>query len=45
MGSRWPIWVGYVGPVSPEEQTGDPLLKLPEFRTGKRGVEKAREMV
>lgn len=36
--------VGYVGPVSPEEQTGDPLLKLPGFRTGKRGVEKAREM-
>ena len=37
--------VGYVGPVSPEEQTGDPLLELPEFRTGKRGVEKAREMI
>lgn len=36
--------VGYVGPVSPEEQTGDPLLKLPGFRTGKRGIEKAREM-
>ena len=35
--------VGYVGPVSPEEQNGDPLLKLPGFRTGKRGVEKARE--
>lgn len=37
--------VGYVGPVSPEEQTGDPLLEHPGFRTGKRGVEKARETV
>ena len=35
--------VGYVSPVSPEEQTGEPLLKLPGFRTGKSGIEKARE--
>jgi penicillin-binding protein 2 len=35
--------VGYVGPVSPDEQTGDPLLKLPGFRTGKSGVERVRE--
>ena len=37
--------VGYVGPVSPEEQTGDPLLELPGFRIGKSGIEKAREKV
>ena len=35
--------VGYVGPVSPEELTGEPLLKLPGFRTGKSGIEKIRE--
>ncbi len=35
--------VGYVGPVSEDEQTGDPLLELPDFRTGKSGVEKASE--
>ncbi len=37
--------VGYVGPVSPEEQTGDPLLELPGLRTGKTGIEKAHEKV
>ena len=37
--------VGYVGPVSPREQTGEPLLELPGFRTGKSGIEKAREKV
>ena len=37
--------VGYVGPVSPDEQTGEPLLELPGFRTGKSGIEKSREKV
>ena len=32
--------LGYVGPVSKEELTGDPLLELPEFRIGKNGVER-----
>ena len=32
--------VGYVGEVSEEEQTGDPLLELPGFRVGKNGVER-----
>ncbi len=32
--------VGYVGSVSEEELTGDPLLELPEFKIGKNGIEK-----
>jgi penicillin-binding protein 2 len=32
--------LGYVGPVSVRELNGDPLLELPEFRTGKNGIEK-----
>ena len=32
---------GYVAAVSPSEQTGDPLLELPDFRVGKSGIEKA----
>jgi len=32
--------LGYVAAVSEEEQTGDPLLELPDFRIGKQGVEK-----
>jgi penicillin-binding protein 2 len=32
--------LGYVGPVSEPELTGDPLLELPEFRIGKNGIEK-----
>ena len=32
--------VGYVGPVSERELSGDPLLELPEFRIGKNGIEK-----
>ena len=34
--------VGYVGPVTEQEQKADPdrLLKIPEFRIGKLGVEK-----
>jgi penicillin-binding protein 2 len=39
--------IGYVAAVSPEDKTGpngnDPLLDLPGFRVGKRGVEKAYE--
>jgi penicillin-binding protein 2 len=32
--------LGYVGPVSEQELSGDPLLELPEFRIGKNGIEK-----
>lgn len=34
--------VGYVGPVTEREQNDDPdrLLKIPEFRIGKQGIEK-----
>ena len=32
--------LGYVGPVSEQELTGEPLLELPEFRVGKNGIEK-----
>lgn len=32
--------VGYVGPVSKSELTGDPVLSLPGFRIGKTGAEK-----
>ena len=32
--------VGYVGSVSEEELTGEPLLELPEFKIGKNGIEK-----
>ena len=31
---------GYVSAVSETEQTGDPLLELPDFRIGKSGIEK-----
>ena len=34
---------GYVGAVSEAELTGDPLLELPGFRTGKNGVERVFE--
>ena len=36
---------GYVGAVSEAELTGDPLLELPGFRTGKNGVERVFEPV
>jgi penicillin-binding protein 2 len=40
--------VGYVGPVSDKDMTGDdednPLLKLPGFRIGKSGIEKTYDM-
>ncbi|OUT96704.1 MAG: penicillin-binding protein 2 [Flammeovirgaceae bacterium TMED32] len=32
---------GYVSAVSETEQTGDPLLELPDFRIGKSGIEKS----
>ena len=32
--------VGYVGAVSEEELTGEPLLELPDFKIGKNGIEK-----
>ncbi len=38
--------LGYVAAVSPEDEAGDdedPLLQVPGFRIGKRGVEKAYE--
>jgi len=37
--------LGYVGAVSPEDQAADPdpLLQLPGFRIGKRGIEKEFE--
>ena len=35
--------LGYVGPVSEQELTGDPLLELPEFRIGKNGIEKLHD--
>jgi penicillin-binding protein 2 len=37
--------VGYVGPVSERELSGDPLLELPEFRIGKNGIEKTYDAV
>ncbi|MCU0839415.1 MAG: penicillin-binding transpeptidase domain-containing protein, partial [Rhodospirillales bacterium] len=32
--------LGYVAPVSEEDQNNDPLLQLPGFRIGKAGIEK-----
>jgi penicillin-binding protein 2 len=36
--------LGYVSAVSEKELTGDPLLELPDFRVGKSGVEKSRDL-
>ncbi len=37
--------LGYVAPVSEKELTGDdPLLELPDFRIGKKGIEKAYDL-
>lgn len=36
--------VGYVGPASTADLTGDPLLTVPEFRIGKSGIERARDV-
>ena len=35
---------GYVAAVSAAEQTGDPLLELPDFRIGKSGVERTYDL-
>ena len=36
--------LGYVAAVAERELTGDPLLELPDFRIGKSGVEKSRDL-
>src|SRR5437763_8533461 len=36
--------LGYVAAVAEKDLTGDPLLELPDFRVGKSGVEKARDI-
>ncbi|MEE8189470.1 MAG: penicillin-binding protein 2 [Kiloniellales bacterium] len=36
--------LGYVAAVSEREQTGDPLLELPDFRIGKQGIEKEYDL-
>lgn len=36
--------LGYVAAVSPEQQSGDPLLELPGFRVGKAGLEKIHDL-
>lgn len=36
--------LGYVAAVTEKELTGDPLLELPDFRIGKSGVEKAKDL-
>ncbi|MCP4329328.1 MAG: penicillin-binding protein 2 [Alphaproteobacteria bacterium] len=35
--------LGYVAAVSEAEQTGDPLLQLPDFQIGKNGIERAHD--
>ncbi len=36
--------VGYVRAVSPKDMTDDPLLKLPDFKIGKTGIEKIYDL-
>jgi penicillin-binding protein 2 len=36
--------VGYVAAVSEHELNGNPLLELPDFRIGKSGIEKSRDL-
>ena len=36
--------LGYVAAVSPNDQTGDPLLELPGFRIGKAGIERIHDL-
>ena len=36
--------LGYVAAVSPNDQTGDPLLELPGFRIGKAGIERTHDL-
>jgi penicillin-binding protein 2 len=42
-GDRLAHVVGYVAQVSEAEQTGEPVLELPDFRIGKNGVEKVMD--
>ena len=35
--------LGYVAAVSDKDQTGDPLLELPDFRIGRSGVERSQD--
>ncbi len=37
--------LGYVSVVSETEQTGDPLLELPDFRVGKNGIERRHDKI
>lgn len=37
--------VGYVAAVSSAEETGDPLLRLPDFRIGKNGAERVYDLM
>jgi penicillin-binding protein 2 len=43
-GDRATHVVGYVAPVAEKELTGDPIMELPDFRIGKGGVERARDL-
>jgi penicillin-binding protein 2 len=36
--------IGYVAAVEEKEQTGDPLLQLPDFRIGKNGIERSYDL-
>src|SRR5216684_2455129 len=36
--------LGYVAAVAEKDLTGDPLLELPDFRIGRSGIEKARDI-
>ncbi|MDX1738909.1 MAG: penicillin-binding protein 2, partial [Alphaproteobacteria bacterium] len=36
--------IGYVGAVAEEDLTGDPLLELPGFKIGKRGIERVYDI-
>jgi penicillin-binding protein 2 len=44
-GSVFAHVLGYVAPVSEAELTGDPLLELPGFRTGKSGIEQSCDLL
>lgn len=43
-GSVFSHVVGYVGAVTEEDLTGDPLLQLPGFKIGRAGVERKRDI-
>ncbi len=44
LGNAMTHFLGYVSAVSEKEQTGDPMLELPDFRIGKQGVEKQYDL-